>query len=458
MLHVCAESFCANMELILQSLEFRRGMATAYDPSHPLYYDEKDLRTELTRVFDLCHGCRLCLHLCPAFPTLFDSIDARDGRVEELGESEQDRVVDECYQCKLCYNKCPYVPPHEWELDFPRLMMRANAVKKRSGKQSVSEKLADQLLSRTDLLGSVSVPLSSIANKALSTKSVIVRKTMEMVVGIAAERVLPPYARERFSAWFKGRVRSFVENRRAKAVIYPTCFIEYQAPSIGKDLVAVYEKNGIECSLPEGVKCCGAPWLHSGDVTHFMRTAEKNVTALVSQARRGNPIIVSQPTCAYVIKRDYPLYLGTQEARDVAEATYDAAEYLMKVHKNEGGIDLEFAGSVPESVTYHVPCHLQAQNVGYKSRDLLKLMGVKVNLVNKCSGIDGTWGYRKENYRLSKKVASGLVQAIEKSDGEMLSGDCHLANTAITEETGRGVLHPIQIVARAYGISEKADD
>ena len=430
-------------------------MATAYEPTHPLYFDESDLRSELTRVFDLCHGCRLCLHLCPSFPTMFNSIDARDGYVAGLTAQEQDQVVDECYQCKLCYLKCPYVPPHEWELDFPRLMMRANAVKVRNNHQSVSEKLADQLLSRTDLLGGTSVRMSALANRALSTNSTMVRKTMEKVMGIAAERVLPPYARQRFSAWYKNRVKPFIENRRVKATIYPTCFIEYQNPKIGKDLVAVYEKNGIECSLPDGVKCCGAPWLHSGNVDQFKKVAEKNVTALVSQARQGNPIIVAQPTCAYVIKRDYPLYLQTNEATDVAGATYDSSEYLMYLHKNGGGINLDLKGVVPESVTYHIPCHMQALSVGFKSRDLLKLIGIKVEIVNKCSGIDGTWGYRKENYELSKKVASGLVKAIEKSNGEVMSGDCHLANTAITEETGRGVYHPIQIVARAYGIDEE---
>ncbi len=430
-------------------------MATTYDPSHPRYFDEKDLRSELTRVFDLCHGCRLCLHLCPSFPTLFNFIDARDGDVKGLTVGEQDRVIDECYQCKLCYNKCPYVPPHEWELDFPRLMMRANAVKKQSKRQSPSERIADQLLSRTDLLGSVSVRFSGLANRALSTESVLIRRSMEKLMGIASQRVLPPYAKQRFSQWFKSRMKPFIENRRAKAIVYPTCFIEYQEPAIGKDLVSVYEKNGIECSLPEGVKCCGAPWLHSGDVMQFKKAAEKNVMALVAQARMGNPIIVAQPTCAYVVKRDYPLYLQTKEAKDVAAATFDAAEFLMDVHRNRGGINLEFVGEVPESVTYHAPCHLQAQNVGFKSRDLLKLLGTKVTVVSKCSGIDGTWGYRKENYDLSMKVASGLVKAIEKSDGETMAGDCHLANTAITEETERKVFHPIQIVARAYGIKDE---
>lgn len=429
-------------------------MATTYDPSHPAYFSEADMRSELTRVFDLCHGCRLCLHLCPAFPTLFNSIDDKDGLVDSLSTHEQDRVVDECYQCKLCYVKCPYIPPHEWNLDFPRLMMRANAVKKRTGRQKFSEKAADQILSRTDLVGSAGVALSTLANWGLSTKNIFVRKAMDKTLGIARERVLPPYAKQRFSTWFKSRVKPFIRDRRSKAVIYPTCFIEYQEPSIGKDLVGVYERNGIECLLPEGVKCCGAPWLHSGDVEHFKEVAAKNVTALIGQVRQGRPVIVSQPTCAYVIKNDYPLYLGTPEAAGLAASTFDSAEYLMKIHKNEGGIAKDFSGKVPESVVYHAPCHLQAQNMGFKSRDLLKLTGAKVTVVSKCSGIDGTWGYRSENYEMSKKVAAGLTKAIEKADGEVLSGDCHLANTAITEETAKPVLHPMQIMARAYGIKE----
>lgn len=430
-------------------------MATTYDPKHPLYFDDKDLRSELTRVFDLCHGCRLCLHLCPSFPTMFNAIDARDGDVEGLTRSQQDQVVDECYQCKLCYIKCPYIPPHDWDLDFPRLMMRANAVKKHDNNQSLSERASDQIMGRTDLLGSIGVKFSRTTNKMLSNENRVSRVALEKVMGIASDRVLPPYARERFSVWFKNRIKPFVKDRRAKAVIYPTCFIEYQTPAVGKDLVKVYEHNGIECLLPDGVKCCGAPWLHAGDVEQFVKTAQKNVTALVSSVRQGNPIIVSQPTCAYVIKKDYPLYVQSSEAKDVADSTYDASEYLMHIHKKAGGLDLDFPGGTPEAVTYHTPCHLRAQNIGFKSRDLMKLTGTKVTLVSKCSGIDGTWGYRKENYQLAKKVASSLVADINKHEGEILAGDCHLANTSISEETSRGVFHPIQVVARAYGLDEE---
>jgi Fe-S oxidoreductase len=233
--------------------------------------------------------------------------------------------------------------------------------------------------------------------------------------------------------------------------------VEYQDPSIGKDLVKVYEHNGIECSLPEGQVCCGAPWLHAGDVDSFRRQAKKNVMVLAAAVRAGHDIVVPQPTCSYVLKQDYKDYIGGTDADLVANHTYDAAEYLMKVHKGEGTqLNTEFPGGVPDEVTYHAPCHLRAQNIGLKSRDLLKLTGTKVTVVAECSGIDGTWGYRAENYESSRGVAKKMAAGIEKAGNDTVAGDCVLANTSIVQETGKQPVHPIQLVARAYGISEQS--
>jgi Fe-S oxidoreductase len=239
--------------------------------------------------------------------------------------------------------------------------------------------------------------------------------------------------------------------------VFPTCLVEYQQPGIGHDLVKVYERNGIECTLVDGATCCGAPWLHAGDVKQFTKVAEQNVKALATEVRRGNDIVVPQPTCGYVLKKDYIDYVGGADAQLVADHTYDAAEYLMKVHKAEGtALDTDFPGDVPATVTYHTPCHLRAQNIGLKSRDLIKLTGAKVTLVQQCSGIDGTWGLRAENTDISVPIARKLADQIEKADGQVIAGDCHLANTAITEQTGRQPMHPLQLIARAYGISEEA--
>jgi Fe-S oxidoreductase len=271
-------------------------------------------------------------------------------------------------------------------------------------------------------------------------------------------RLLPPYARQRFSTWFKKRPKVRIAKRQGRVAVFPTCLVEYQQPQIGHDLVKVYERNGIECSLAEGASCCGAPWLHSGDVEQFTKVAEKNVKALADSVRKGRDIVVPQPTCGYVLKKDYVDYVGGDDAKLVAEHTYDAAEYLMKVHKAEGSsLDTEFGGFVPQTVTYHTPCHLKAQNIGLKSRDLIKLTGAKVKLVQQCSGIDGMWGLRAENAELSIPIAGKLAEEIRRADGDVVAGDCHLANTAITEQTGEVPMHPLQLVARAYGIPEEGE-
>jgi glycerol-3-phosphate dehydrogenase subunit C len=434
-------------------------MTITYDPNNGKYLDEADVRHEMTRVFDVCHGCRLCFKFCTSFPTLFEMIDRHDDQdAGRLTPAQQDQVVDECFQCKLCYINCPYTPElHEWAIDFPRLMLRTDAMRHANGQVSLRSRLTDSLLGHTDLLGKAATLTASATNAVIGAKrGSVVRKVMEKATGISSVRLLPPYARQRFTTWFKRRPRVRIAKRQGRVAVFPTCLVEYQQPSIGHDLVKVYERNGIECSLADGAGCCGAPWLHTGDVEQFTKVATKNVKALAASVRRGNDIVVPQPTCGYVLKKDYTVYVPGPDSQLVAEHTYDAAEYLMKVHKGEGTtLDTDFPGDVPVTVTYHTPCHLRAQNIGLKSRDLIKLTGAKVTLVQQCSGIDGMWGLRAENTGISVPIAKKLADQINRANGEVVAGDCHLANTAITEQTGRQPLHPLQLMARAYGISEE---
>jgi Fe-S oxidoreductase len=440
-------------------------MTTTYDPFHPQYFDQADLREEMTRVYDLCHGCRLCFKFCAAFPTLFDAIDQHDDQdAAKLTTAEQDHVVAECFNCKLCYVNCPYIPgQHEWALDFPRLMLRAEQVLFRDQKRSLKAKVTGQALGRTDLAGKVNTRLAPLVNKVVTSPGSLGRNLMERTTGIASQRVLPPYARERFSTWWRNR-RSAHKSQQASVVLFPTCIVEYQAPEVGRDLVGVLERNNVACEVPSGQVCCGAPWLHSGDVDNFRKQGRKNVTVLAeairtAQSRGEDPaVVVPQPTCSYVLKVDYKDYLDGADAELVAEHTYDAAEYLMKLHKAEDttlDLDLDLTGDVPEKVTYHAPCHLRAQNIGLRSRDLLKLLGTKVTVVAECSGIDGTWGYRQENYEMSRKVARKMVTAIDKAGNNTVVGDCHLANGGIVQETGHHPVHPVSLLARAYGLPDK---
>jgi len=439
-----------------------------YDPFDPAYYDEADLREEMDRVFDLCHGCRLCFKFCTSFPTLFEMVDEFDDQdASKMTPAQQDQVVDECFQCKLCYVNCPYIPGQsEWELDFPRLMMRAEQVRYRNERRSPKQFLTDQALGHTDAAGKVNTKLATPVNKVMGDTGGGLRNLMQRTVGIASQRLLPPYARTRFTTWFTRRGRTGPEpaTARASATVFPTCIVEYQTPGVGQDLVQVYERNDVACAVPDGLVCCGAPWLHQGNVEQFRKQGEKNVAVLAADIRqaeaegRDTTVVVPQPTCGYVLKHDYPDYLDSDDARLVAEHTDDACEFLVGLHKDDGvDLDTAFEGDVPETITYHAPCHLRAQNVGLKSRDLLKLTGAKVTVVAECSAIDGTWGYRAENFDTSRKVAAKMARAIDKADDEVVAGDCHLANGGIVQETGRAPRHPLQILARAYGIPASDD-
>lgn len=438
-------------------------MTTTYDPHHPKYLDEADVREELTRVYDLCHGCRLCFKFCTSFPTLFEMIDRFDDQdAGRLTPAEQDQVVEECFQCKLCYINCPYIPElHEWALDFPRLMLRAEAMRHANGHVPLRQKITTQAMARTDVLGTVASLAAPVANKVIQApEGSAVRKVVAKTAGVSPVRLLPPYAKQRFSSWMKRRTAQVAEKRQGKVTVFPTCLVEYQDVQVGKDLVRVYERNGIECATT-AAGCCGAPWLHSGDVKQFTKVANKNVQTLAAEIRAGGgDVVVPEPTCGYVLKKDYLDYCDPAHRADaelVAEHTYDAAEYLMKVHKDEGTeLDTDFAGEVPDNITYHAACHLRAQNIGFKSRDLMKLTGAKIKLVQQCSGIDGMWGLRQGNEEIAIPIAKKLAEQIDKAGaaqpGTIVSGDCSLANTAIAEQTGAAPSHPLSVVARAYGI------
>ncbi len=436
-------------------------MTTIYDPKHPLYLDEADTRKEMERVFDLCHGCRLCFKFCPSFPTLFDYVDQHDDQdAGKMTPAQQDHVVDECFQCKLCYVMCPYIPElHEWALDFPRLMLRADAMRRANGQVSARDKATTAIMGRTDAIGTVATTpgLGVVTNVVMGSKpGSLVRKVVEKTAGISSVRMLPPFAKTRFTTWFKKRPKVRLTKRQAQVAVFPTCLVEYQDPNIGKDLVKVYEHNGVECSIAGDAGCCGAPFLHSGDIDSFTKVAVRNVKMLADEVRAGNDIVVPQPTCSYVLKKDYVDYVGGPDATLVSEHTFDAAEYLVKLHKGEDTtLDTEFKGEIPETVTYHTPCHLRAQNIGLKSRDLMKLTGAKIKLVQQCSGIDGMWGLRAENAHLSLPIGEKLGQMVKDAGGDVVAGDCHLANTAINEQTGNKPVHPLQMIARAYGIPEE---
>jgi len=422
-----------------------------YSPLDPAYFDTDDARTERDRTFQICSDCRLCVRLCPSFKDLFRLIDTHEGLhpARELTDDEHKVVVDECYQCKLCYVVCPYTPDQDqvWKVDFPRLMMRSLAIQARAGKVGH----AARLLARTDLQGQLATVVAPVVNATGNVR--FLRGVMEKVTGIAADRKLPQYARERFSKWFARRAPSDAAPSRGPVALFPTCLVEYQEPAIGRAVVEVCEHNGMACELPAGQVCCGMPWLDAGDVDRFKDAARRNVAALAPAAKIGHTIVVPQPTCAYVLKHDYPDVLGTDDARLVAAQTRDVAEHLMSEHASEPLAD-DFTGDTYRSITWHAACHYRAQQIGPKSKDLMELTGARVSVVERCSAIDGTWGLRAENVEMARAIAKPLMDAVRNADSDLVAGDCHLSNTAVAEATAKFPVHPVQVLARAYGFEE----
>ncbi|MEE8176939.1 MAG: heterodisulfide reductase-related iron-sulfur binding cluster [Acidobacteriota bacterium] len=414
----------------------------SYNPNDLVYWDQAALHQELERGFEICHGCRLCWNLCPSFPELFQAVDGHGGDVRQVTPAQTDRVIDTCYQCKLCYVKCPYTPDdgHEFQLDFPRLLMRANFVRKKQ--QGVG--LRASLLARPELvgrLGGLTAPLTNIANRTPA-----LRLGLEMTLGIHRDKLLPDFHWESFQDWF--RKQPAPAGDPSQAVLFVTCFVNYNNPQVGKDAVEAFSKNGVCLDCPQQ-NCCGMPALEAGDFTLAKKLAEANVESLSPHIEAGKKVLAVNPTCSYMLRKEYPEIVGTEAAQKLSAATMDLCEYLFQ-RKQQGLFNREFLSS-PGSVAYHLPCHLKAQNIGFRSRDLMRLIPeTTVRLVEQCSAHDGTWAMKKEFFPLSMLTGKKAFDQMAESQPDTMATDCPLAAIHFDQALGVRPIHPIQVLARAY--------
>jgi glycerol-3-phosphate dehydrogenase subunit C len=418
-----------------------------FDLRVPEFWDRQALDSELARVYDACNGCRRCLPLCPSFRELMSSLDREDvdGEAERLTKPDRERVVDLCYQCKLCYNHCPYTPPHRWMIDFPRLMLRARAVvvKERGGVT-----LQDRMLGNTELVGRLGSATAPVANWAMGNAAY--RALLQAVVGIHKDRNLPRFHRETFSRWFDARPAPSPDAPTGRVALFATCSVEYNNPEIGRATVAVLRHNRVDVTRPPQ-RCCGMPYLDGGGIAEARRLIDENVRSLEPAVREGREVLVPGPTCSYMMKQEWPWLATDQEtARLIAERTRDVFEYLAALHA-AGRLDRGFRVN-PGRVAYQLPCHLRAQNMGTKSADVLRLTGAAVQVLDRCSAVDGTWGLKREYYELSMKVAAPLFRELREARPDRTATDCPLAALQIVQGTGQRARHPIQILAEAYGL------
>jgi glycerol-3-phosphate dehydrogenase subunit C len=429
---------------------------------HPLdwkaadFYDEAKLGKELERIFEICHGCRRCVNLCTAFPRLFDLIDGgATGELDGVAKERLGEVVDQCYLCDMCYmTKCPYVPPHPWNVDFPQLMLRAKAVKFRKGEVG----FRDRLLSSTDALGKLaSIPVVVKFVNAANTMTAA-RTIMHSALGVHKDRELPEYASPRFRATARPQSAFPVRDGRrtpGKAAVFATCYVNYNEPGIGHDLLQILAHNEVPAILAEKEACCGMPKLELGDLESVARNKEINVPVLARLAREGYALVTAVPSCTLMFKQELPLlFPDDADVKAVADAMFDPFEYLVLRHK-DGLLKTDFRKPLGR-VSYHVPCHLRVQNIGQKTRELLELIPeTQVHTVERCSGHDGTWGVKTEYFENSMKIGRPVFRQLAEADPEYVSSDCAIAARHILQgmgETSAQKQHPISLIRIAYGL------
>jgi glycerol-3-phosphate dehydrogenase subunit C len=422
----------------------------------PDFFDEAKLFAELERIFGICHGCRRCVNLCTAFPTLFDLVDSSATlEVDGVEKRQFWKVVDQCYLCDMCYmTKCPYVPPHPWNVDFPHLMLRAKAQKFAKG----GTRLRDRLLSSTDAMGKLAaIPVVAQTVNA-ANRSAPVRALMEKALGVHRDRRLPPFAPRRFRAGAKvGAPREARNGERSagKVAVYATCYVNYNEPGIGHDLLALLEHNDIPYVLAEKEACCGMPKLEIGDLDGVARLKQVNVPVLAALAREGYAILTPVPSCTLMYKSELPLlFPDDPETKLVSEAMFDPFEYFVLRHK-DGLLKTDFKRPLGK-LSYHIPCHSRVQNMGQKTREALQLVpGTQVRTVERCSGHDGTWGVKTEYFASSMKIGRPVFRAMAEGEPDYISSDCPIAARQIEQgmgETAPKKAHPLSLLRMAYGI------
>lgn len=416
----------------------------------PSYWDGAALDAEMRRQFDVCHGCRRCFNLCDSFPRLFDLIDESETLELDSVDSAGFRdVVGACTLCDMCFMvSCPYVPPHEFAIDIPRLMLRARAIDFRAGRVPWT----DRQLARTERNGKLGTALAGAVNRLLRLRPV--RWAMELLAGVDRRARLPAYA----GPWVRGR--SAPGGAKAaggrRVVLYATCFVNYSLPSVGEAARAVLARNGVDVKVAHP-GCCGMPQFEHGDVERVREAARRTAAAFRADVEDGRTVVALTPSCALMLKSEWPALLPDDpEVKRLAAATRDIDEYVVGIADGDGLAP----GLAPleGGVTLHLACHSRAQNIGPKSLQMLRAIpDTEIRVVERCSGHGGTWGVKKRWFDVARKVGRPAAREVAKAGDAHLAAACPLAGLHLSQlagEAGGGpapeARHPIELLAASY--------
>ncbi len=420
----------------------------------PEFLDPKKLDIEMRRVFDICHGCRRCFNLCDSFPKLFDFIDeTKEGEVSELSSEKFKPVVDACTLCDMCFmTKCPYVPPHEFNLDFPHLMLRYKVKQRKNGEISNTVKQLIQI----DRNAKFGIFFNKIINWISDVKNKFFRKILELFTGIDKRAILPKYNSETFSNYFKNfKEKIFNKSQKRKVVIYSTCFVNFNKKSTGEAALKVLNHNNVEVEHSY-VGCCGMPYLEQADLEQVVKQAKKISKELLSYIEKGYKVITLTASCGLMLKFEWPLLLPEDEGiKFLSKNTYDIDEYIVDISNKEGL--KEGLKEIDGGVTVHHACHARAQNMGNKARDMLKLIpNVKIDIVERCAGHGGTFGLMKSTHDIANKVGKTTANTVKRKNNKYMASDCPLAGKHIKQLAedvnivSDEAIHPIELIAKSY--------
>jgi glycerol-3-phosphate dehydrogenase subunit C len=431
----------------------------SYDPVEEKYWDPAGLDSEIERTFEICHGCRLCFKYCDSFPTLFSLLDNKhEGDVKQITAAETGTIMDSCFQCKLCEVQCPYSERdgHEFRLDFPRLVHRYNAQNTRRDGLT----LRDRVLEDPDRAGAMaraSFGLANIANKVR-----LHRIFLEKVLGVHRDKLLPDFAQTTFEKW-AGRAGKIKPEAGGEVVLFQTCYVQNNEPQIGRDTVEVLEKNQVDVRCSSGLQCCGMPAWERGDLKTLRKMASANLKILLPFVEKGARVVAINPTCSMMMRREHPALVEQEDrpaTEKVAAAVMDPSEFLWSI-RNEPRFNTDFRSTPGGPVAYHAPCHLRAQSVGFKGRDLIrKIPGVVPQTVMECCGHDGTYAMTTEGFEPSARIGKRAFDGMQENKCDVWATDCPLAAIQFQQHAGVKPMHPMSILARAYredGFPKKVD-
>lgn len=426
--------------------------------NEPSFYDPKALEEETRRIFDICHGCRRCFNLCDVFPRLFDLIDnGATGELDAVPSQDFKHVTQACTLCDICFvAKCPYVPPHEFNIDFPHLMLRHRAVEQKTAHTTKSG-FTQKQLSHVDRNGKWVAPLAPLANKVLNKNNKKTRRALESLSNIHRKAILPSFHKTTLVKQAPKTTPYFDPqgpSHGKRVVLYGTCYGNFHNPRLGLVAQEILEHNGIETVIlyPQ---CCGMPQLEQGLIPQVAQRAENIADFFLPWIHRGYTVVPLMPSCTLMIKQEWPLLLpNNTSVRSLAAHTTDLCAYIVGIDK-EKGLKKNFY-PLSGTVVLHMACHARAQNIGYKAQELLGLIpGLSLKVIDRCSGHGGTWGLLKENFPVAHKVGKVAVNFIHTHQPSYVVSECPLAVAQFQQTVQHPVehfCHPLFLLEKAYSL------